>query len=218
MKYFRVLAIAIVLCVAQPAPSQAGLLDLLFPTTKRDGPDPAKTLRAPFANDDVVIDAVDIDAAGSPLHTRHRTNQVMTFWVRDAVSSLLSYGASDYNAQFRDKSDYLSGDARLEYIAFMRDEGYVNALQTGRFNITGVLQAEPILVNEGAVDNRYRWLYQGDVLVTFLPREAEGYDSVSANDTVSKTYTLTFQVGRSTEAQNEHGIFIETWAVTPRRD
>lgn len=206
-----------------PPQAQAGLMDLLFPSTKKKDPNPAETLRAPFADEDAVIE--EMDATGStknamPLDQRHRTNGVMTLWIQQTVPTLLTYKTDGYNNEYKEKVALFSAGGLKEYNKFLQDLNYITTLKTGRYDITGVLQNYPVVINEGSVDGRYRWLYQMDVMITYMEVGTDPYakDPERRGQSITRNYTLTTQIGRSREAANDHGIFVETWSVKPKKE
>ncbi len=208
---------ACIFCLGMSAhPVQAGWLDFLFPV-EDTGPSPAETLRAPFADEDAVIE--DLDASGNrenltPLHMRHRTNAVITRWVQEAVPLFLTYKGATYESDYHQKALSFSKIGAEEYAAFLHGANFITTLKTGKYNIAGFVQDYPVIVNEGVTDGRYKWLYETNVMVTFLDGDMSGYSTRAEDDqTISREYTVTLQLGRSREAANEHGLLVETWSA-----
>lgn len=192
--------------------------DFLFPTPDLEA-GPAETLRAPFASEDDVI--FDMDSQGNelsitPLDQRHRTNKAITDWLQEIVPALLTYNPQGYVRDIKKISVNFTKVGEQEYLAFLRDSNIAKTLETGRYSVTGVIKEYPIVMNEGAIDGRYRWLYQTTVMVTYFDQSAAG-DDIYDNDSttvqaITKEYVLTFQIGRYRESPNEHGIYFESWS------
>lgn len=194
---------------------QAGLLDFLFPTPEEEGPNPAETLRAPFADDDAVIeDFEDIENPENslPLPQKHRTNNVMAQWLQIALPDLVSYKAQGYERQYAEKVKSFSKSGAEAYVKFLHDQNYITTLKTGRYDISGFVKGYPIVVNEGVVDGRYQWAFQTDIMVTFLEQGMNEYNKESG-DFITQEYVVTFHVGRVKGVKNDHGVLIETWNV-----
>ncbi|MBI1301605.1 MAG: hypothetical protein GC137_08105 [Alphaproteobacteria bacterium] len=174
---------------------------------------------APFANPDVVIEEFDLsgnEENTTPLHKRHRTNAVMTQWVQTALPNILAYQAQDYQDQYEEKAKLFSEVGLKEYQKFLEDRSYFKTLQTGRYDIAGIFEDYPLVLNEGEVDGQYRWLYRVNILITYYDNTAT-IDSI--NDTkssITQRFELTFQLGRHRHVDNEHGVLIESWTATPR--
>ncbi len=210
----------LILGVVSFAPvSNAGWFDFLFPQTEL-GPDPSETLVAPFADEDAVIE--DLDSQGNPekaipLNLRHRPNNVITQWIRNTVPVLLTYKSNAYQKEYAQKAANFTKVGSDEYIRFMQEKNILRTLKTGRYNVTGIIQDYPVIVNEGAVDGRYRWLYTVDVLITYFDSNLKNYTRDNEDDAITQEYTVTMQVGRNKGVSNEHGILIETWDVKAKK-
>lgn len=198
--------------------AQAGWLDIFLPETPK-GPSPAETLKAPFADENAVIQDMDMNgnaANRTPLHLRHRTNTVITRWVQQNIPNMLSYKTATYKAQYAENTKAFSKVGASEYLSFLQDKSFLTTLETGRYDITGFIQDYPVLLNEGAIDGYYRWLYQINVMVTYIESGARDYRSVKDADAITQEFTVDFQLGRAKDVENEHGVLIETWSVRPK--
>lgn len=195
------------------APQKAhAFFDFLFPTPDLEA-SPSETLRAPFASEDDVI--FDMDSQGNelsitPLDQRHRTNKAITDWLQEIVPALLTYDSEGYEQDIRKVSVNFTKVGEQEYKRFLSDKQFINVLRTGR-NVTSVVKDYPIVINEGAIDGRYRWLYQVGVLITFYEEVVLRDGSKDVRDQITQEHMLTFQVGRYRESPNEHGIYFESW-------
>ncbi len=193
--------------------AQAGLLDFLFPAPKETGPNPSETLRAPFADENAVIDDMDnVDNLQNsmPLDQKHRTNNVMIQWLQMTIPDLISYKANGYEDQYKQKVGVFSKSGAENYVSFLHGSNYITTLKTGRYDITGFVQDYPIVVNEGVVDGRYQWVFQTSVMVTYLEAGMSEYKR-GAGESLSQEYVLTFHLGRVDGVKNEHGVLIESW-------
>ncbi len=205
--------------VASPSAKANEFFDFFFPSAPK-GPNPAVTLKAPFANEDAVIEEMDASGNASnqtPLHLRHRTNDIITMWVQTLIPDMISYKAQDYNRQYVDKSKGFDKAGLAEYVKFLNERNFVKTLKTGRYDIAGFIKDYPVLLNEGAVDGSYRWLYQVNIMVTYIESGVKNYAEIKDGEAVSQEFVLTFQIGRSREAANEHGLLIESWSVKPKK-
>lgn len=217
MTRFFLMMVLLIGATFAPAPAQAGWVwDFFFPTVSNE-PDPSKTLRAPFANEDAVLQDFTVNGdATTPLHLRHRTSDVIIRWIQMTVPSLLSYKGATYEADYGQKIKDMSKVGAREYVQFLNNFNYLTTLKTGRYDVNGFIENYPIILNEGAIDGHYRWLFQADVMVTFVDSDLSPQNRLA--EQITKEYTITFQVGRSAMSENEHGILIETWDVKPKKE
>lgn len=210
--------LSVVTVLAAPKPAHA-FFDFLFPAPSTE-PDPSETLRAPFASEDDVI--FDMDSGGNelaitPLDERHRTNRVITNWLQEFLPTLLTFSSENYQRSIREALINFTAVGGEEYRTFLEQTNIIKTLQTGRYSVTGVINDFPVVMNEGAIDGRYRWLYQTGVMITFYDQNIETARPNSEREAITLEYTLTFQVGRYRESPNEHGLYIESWGFKQER-
>jgi hypothetical protein len=73
-----------------------------------------------------------------------------------------------------------------------------------------------LLRNEGEVGDRYRWLFQVPVTLSFLPLGETDY--ASGNAARNERIDLIVQVGRVKPFEgNDIGLIIESWSVKARK-
>lgn len=223
MFIIRLCLIAVlVLSFSVTAPSSARaneFFDFFFPT-KSNEPNPAITLKAPFADEDAVIE--EMDASGNaanqtPLHLRHRTNETITLWIQKIIPEMITYKTLGYEDQYREKIINFNKAGSIEYLQFLRDRNFITTLKTGHYDIAGFISDYPVILNEGAIDGHYRWLYQMNIMVTYIDSETKNYLEIKKGSAITQEFVLTFQIGRSRTATNEHGIEIESWNIKPTK-
>lgn len=196
-----------------PAPAYAdGWWDFLFPRSGRNIP--AETLQAPFADPDAVIMEPEGDSVLS-LATRHRQNLDIVEWVERKASDLVQYTAKDYQEQYRIKTRDLDSVGTAEYLKFLQDNNILKPLSTNVSDVRGFAKDVPIVVNEGPVNGRYRWLLQVPIMVTFVRAGLDDYADLRGQELVSAEYLVNVQVGRSLSAMDDMGIVIEAWDARP---
>lgn len=206
-----------VLLLAAPAPAMAGgWLEFFFPTLKPQEPSPEETLQAPFANPDAVIDdpnpSMGLPDTSTPLNMRHRADSAITEWVQQVTSDLMSYNAEDFQQAYKIKKQNMSDSGNAEYVQFLKDKNFLKTLNTGKYDIKSFVLDVPILVNEGAISGRYRWLYQVKVMVTFATKGLKDYKLSKEGDAITQEMEINVQVGRVNGAPNEHGLLVEAWS------
>ncbi len=200
-----------------PSPAYAGWLEFFFPSLEKKEPDPSKTLKAPFADPDAVIIAPrakeGLPDNNTPLNVRHRPSSLIGRWVESALPDILSYRAKEYKKQFKEKTVYFNDVAKAQYIKFMQDSNYIKILETGRYDINAFVVEPPLLMNEGVVEGRYRWLFKSKVMVTHVKSGTKNYKQVKKDDAVTQTMYIITQVGREKDVKNEHGVLIESFSA-----
>lgn len=221
MRKSQILFLSFCLCLSAVMPIQearASWLEFFFPMLKKSGPE--TTLRAPFADENAVV--MELDASGNkenqtPLHLRHRTNEKMTLWVQHQIPAYLNFTERTYQDQYSKNAPDFSETGLQEYNKFLQDTNVLKTLSVGGFDVSGFLTDYPIILNAGTVDNRFKWVYQVNVMMTYIKSGVKNLSSLKANESISREYTVTFQLGRSRDAANEAGVFIETWGFKPKK-
>lgn len=212
----RVLSV-IVLCAMIAQPAQASILNLLFPSIQPKAPGPEETLEAPFT--DIPLEQLeqttlgslyyDLDGAES-LSVSHRIAVDIGDWLNNAVVEALSLEpGAPYDAEA-----HFAPFGQQQYEQFLQESNINQALETNRYRMSSYIEGEPLLLNQGNIEGRYRWLFRVPAVFSFIERRAEGYQGVKA---INQRAVLEVQVGRAEDAGGDHNVWIERWSgkVTP---
>lgn len=141
----------------------------------------------------------------------HRRVAEIDQWLTSVISETMNFTQADVNQDLQKTRDYFNEEGRAQYIQSLRDHDIAKALQSGRYTVRNYVEGTPLLLNEGALDGRYRWLFQVPVTLTFLETGVRDYKEVQP---INKTLEINVQVGRvDTQAMDEIGLLIETWAA-----
>ncbi|MDH5722785.1 MAG: DotI/IcmL family type IV secretion protein [Alphaproteobacteria bacterium] len=191
--------------------------EFFFPSLRNQGPNPAETLKAPFADQDAILEGASIEdrMAGnsSPLHVRHRLNEDIAKWVESEMSDLISYDSKSYKEDYEKKARSFDKKGLKEYVGFLQEHKIVSSLKSGAYNVRSIVKDVPILLNQGPIADRYRWLYRAKVLVSLVPIGMEGYSKGGGTKVINKEITIDVHLGRVESANNEHGVLIEGWTA-----
>ncbi len=229
MKYLRVyiLVAAIIMSALSPTKAYAyelpDYLSIWFPQwfgDVDDGPDPAETLQAPFTAPGTVPkdpgSAIGVphsytdDVNMNDLSQPHRNAVQVGEWLTRALSEVLTINPDSTLLQvhFGRLKTGMSIQAINSYKKFLADNAVLDTLRTNGMLLSSVINDKPLLLNEGIVDGRYRWLFQVPVTMTYTPK---GAVSLSSPEVIHQNATLMLQVGRVTDGVQ--GKAIETWQV-----
>jgi len=168
-------------------------------------------LTAPFADSDVVVDDTTkgLPQNAIPLDQPHRSDQDITSWVVTAVSQALTFNELEFQKEIdQSASAMFSQAAAAQYKAFLADTKITEVLSGKRYRINSFTQGRPLLMNEGALKGRYRWLYEVSVMVSYMDRHDFDYSEKNA---INQTYKLQIQVGHVKSDDQSEGVVIENW-------
>lgn len=222
MKHFVLLAVVLAGGLFwQGQPAQAGWVEFFFPSLRDTSNDPSETLVAPFADDaDAAARAVrenggKVQSANVvntvPLEQPHLKNEVIADWVMAAVSEALNFSGENYKADLDAVSAHFDPGGFSEFEAFLKANKMTDVLQSSQYKIHAYVREIPLLLNEGPVNKRYRWLYQVPVMVSYMKKDVVDYKGV---EPVNQHFMLRVQVGRSQDIKNDLAVHIERWSGT----
>lgn len=186
------------------------------------GPTPEQTGRAPFAQAGAVdtaeskqlgVDYKPHTAAESAVTTdqAHRQPAQMVDWSSQVISAALDFDPLQYDAHLGTLNQSMTPYAVEAFKAFMAKDNLLEALK-GNNLVMRVFITEPArLLNQGAVQGRYRWLIESPVTISFLPRGTNDYKGIQPK---SQQINIRTQVGRVAEGGID-GAIIETLEFLP---
>lgn len=151
-----------------------------------------------------------------PLDKPHRTYSEIEEWIGMSVSEALSINPENFQNTLRDLQPDFTEDALQQYRSHLSQSGIFKALAENNLKTSVLIELPPALLNEGVLDNIYRWLYEVPVTVTFLPAGTTSYEGF---DPVNRKLLVRLQVRRvPLEQDNNLDLLrIDQWNVTPRR-
>ncbi len=172
-----------VLCLGVVAPASAGLLEFFFPSLREKGPDPMDTLQAPFALDPKAkppAERPDPRNAKLPenhiaMSLPHRSSREIGSWLVSVLSESMTYDKGNYDASFNEIQKYFTPEGKAQYIKFLEDNSMMQVLKSGKYTMRAIVQETPLLLNEGALNGTYKWLFEVPVMVSYLEVGAGDY-------------------------------------------
>ncbi|MGH1397595.1 MAG: DotI/IcmL/TraM family protein [Alphaproteobacteria bacterium] len=203
--------LTLILITFMPFSAQAGVMEFFFPHLKKKEPDPAQTLVAPFALDGTIEPGkkIDLPTNAVPLNQPHRLSADMTDWIATQTIEALNFFNGNHTAQLEQNRAIFDAFGYGQYQAFLEKNQILKTLQSGQYKIRTYNENVPLLMNEGEVDGRYRWLYRVPVIISYLDAKANGYENAKATN---HRATIDIQIGRSKDASNEEGVLMERWS------
>ncbi len=212
VRFFILGVLAVALVFGSPPVHAKTVFEALMSAFSKKGdgePGPEDTLQAPFSYEAPVVEGQSDAANEAALDTIHRRTEEIGEWLMTVASEVLTFDGEDYNADIKEAAGYFDAKGQKEYTAFLQQAGLLNTLDSEQYQVRSFVQEAPLLLNEGAVDKRYRWLYRVRVMTSYLPRGASDYKEMKP---INRTMVVTLQVGRTDKADNEHDILIESWS------
>lgn len=196
-----------------PSLSHAGILEFLFPSLKEEEYDPAKEMVAEFAVESGVgekgkLEQLPVDAV--PLVNPHLLSQEVGQWIMTVAGEAMNFDAGTDITTLNDKMPLFDVTAKQQYLAFLSENKIQNVMADGRYNVRSYVNEPPLLLNEGVVAERYRWLFRVPVVVTYMDKNMATYKGKKA--ALIQQAILNIQVGRVVSPDKPDGLQIEQWS------
>lgn len=214
-----ILSAAFVFASPQPAYAKKSFFEAMFGwlDPEPEGPDPAETLKAPFSYEAPDASNVESDLAVKrtnvvPLKHAHTNEAEIGKWLVTAISDSMSYNVGEDPDISKVNSKYFAQSGLEQYQDFLAKNNILKVVQSGRYNIRSFVKENPLLLNSGSANDRFRWLYEVPLMVSYMDFAEFDYKN---SDPVNQHIVLTIQVGRFADAgdeQNNFDVLIETWS------
>lgn len=202
-------------------PAQAGVLEFFFPSLRTDPSTPTQDGKAPFAVQEEMgpgqpknsLDALKVEAEKRDvsLDSAHLLSADISQWVGDSVSSAMNFESAQAQKMFIVDEKIFTKAGREQYLKFLEEKNIQKVIDTNRYRVSSFVEDTPVLVNEGAVNGVYRWLYRVPVVVSYMDRGMKSYENAKP---VTQKAMIDVQIGRAMGAVNDTGVLIERWSGT----
>lgn len=126
-----------------------------------------------------------------------------------AISEALTFDNPDLKKSLAQTTSYFDKDGHNLYIKFLQEQSIFKVLKSDRYFMRSIIQEQPLLINQGPVEGRYRWLFEVPVMLSFMDRGVQDYKNAKP---INQNMILTIQIGRTDFAPNEHKVIIERWS------
>ncbi len=219
MKTYTLLTLTIltILTISSPAQAESFLqkhFPELFKSDTYEGPDPSKTLIAPFADPSTQTTKSAKKSWASienstPLDKSHRSEYDIAKWLIDMTSEIMSFETNNYLKETQKKALYFDEAGWKQYTGFLESSNIKNAISSSQYEIATIVNEAPLILNKGAMNNSYKWLYEVRAIITYKDPNMKNYKN---SKPVSQRLKFKIQVGRNKTAQNKHNILIEQWS------
>ena len=210
----RHILILIIIGLLLPQNAHANILKSWFPElfiknevgTKHD---PQKTLTAPFASPELQPHNRKISPDNAiALNKPHRNNTDISRWLTDNISHIMTFESTNYLRETQVKAEFFSETGWQQYVKFLTSSKINNAISSPQYSIYTFVNDQPLLLNKGAVNGSYKWLYEINATITYKDPQTRSYKKETP---INQRLKIKLQVGRYPDAKNAHSILIDQW-------
>lgn len=139
-----------------------------------------------------------------PLDTPNMTTAALMSWVAQATSEIMSFSYSDYQRRLQQSSRHFTQRGWETFAAALQASHILDGIQANKESLTASPRNAPILVQEGVINGKYRWIVK-------LPLQVN-YDSLTTAR--NNNFNVTLVIERVPSLENPNGVGIEQWIAT----
>lgn len=141
----------------------------------------------------------------------HRSLEEIRAWLGRAMAEILTMNADDYEDHLTLLKTGMNEAALTDFSSFIQSSRTLDTLRTNNMRMVGVVDAPPLLLNEGVIGGRYRWLMEMPVTLSFIPKGLQEYGRKS--DFVNQAVLVTVQIGRVEKGSGADDMMIESFKI-----
>lgn len=145
----------------------------------------------------------------------HRQPGQITVWVSKAISDALDFDPLRYDAHLQDQGGIMTPYAQEAFKAFMAKDNLLSALQSNDLVMRAFVTDASRVLNQGAIQGRYRWLLETPVTISFMPRGVSDYSTIKPKSQRINVRTQVGRVEQTGQGSNQEGVMIETIEFLP---
>jgi hypothetical protein len=187
----------------QKLPTEAPWLAIEKKLEARHTANPMDTLYVgPVAQGDDVAD----------MSMPHRSQKEVADWIVLALSEVLSMDYSTYVDHLKQLQIGMDDNAVGQLEGFMQSSNVLDTMKNQNLVLRCYIEEQPLLLNKGPVDGRYRWLFDVPVVLSFLPPGAKSYEKTQASVSIQHVI-IRIQIGRVPKLQGIDQLKMETFEV-----
>lgn len=150
---------------------------------------------------------------GQELAQPHLSPEHVADWLMRATAEIFTMDSQNYRAHMAHLATGMSEAGLADFNKFLADANIMVKLQQDGMQLRGFVEEPPLLLNEGALAGRHRWLFEMPVVVTFMPRDTQSYARIENPESQSLHFIVQAQVGRVEKGPGPENVMIETWKV-----
>lgn len=157
-----------------------------------------------------------------PLHRPHRTERELAVWISNKAAEIMTVEYKQAANHPKKIRPLFSKSGFTQYGNYLKSTNLIPVLQQNRLTMSSIVTGTPFLINEGLMDGSYHWLFEVPVLLSYIDSSitdnaGTGYNSARKLPAGEKI-KIRIQIGRSNQADNADGIWIEWWEMRKNGD
>ena len=136
-----------------------------------------------------------------PLNQPNLSTPALLSWVAQASAEVMTFGHHDYKRRLQEASRSFTRSGWEGFTTALERSGVMDMVEKNRQVVTAAPAGAPIITSEGMYGDRYQWVVQMPIQVTYQ----------SGAKKSSKFKQLTLVVVRVEQLDSPHGVGINQW-------
>jgi len=136
-----------------------------------------------------------------PLNQPNLSTPALLSWVAQASTEVMTFGFNDYRRRLQEASRNFTKTGWESFTKALQESRMIETVETNQQVITAAPSGAPIVESEGLFNERYQWVVQIPLVVTYQ----------SGTKTRSSRLLVTLVVVRVPRLESPNGIGIEQW-------
>lgn len=113
-----------------------------------------------------------------PVHQPHGGAKEISDWLTNAISDVLNYPRFTEDL-YDEKVMYFTAAGARAYRDFLEENKIIQSLSQSPYQVSAIVEEEPLLMNKGEVGGFYKWSYRVPILISYVPRDEKNYDKIN---------------------------------------
>jgi intracellular multiplication protein IcmL len=138
-----------------------------------------------------------------PLDKANMDTPALLSWVAASASDVMTFNYTDYQKRLQQSSRHFTKSGWESFAAAMQRSRILDSVQAANQMVSAQPQSAPILIQEGNINGKYRWLVTMPLVVN--------YRSMSSSAARTDVMQLSLVVERVPALENPNGVGFAQW-------
>lgn len=137
-----------------------------------------------------------------PLFLPNLTQQALLSWSIKAVTQIMTYNFANYNEKISAQRNRFLEESWKNFVTALYRNEAMEKFVDQQLVLTTAPSGTPVIISEGIVEERYQWVIQVPVVMTYVTNN---------NKSTQSRATVEMTIVRVSTFDNPDGIAIKTW-------
>ena len=144
---------------------------------------------------------IAVPVADVPLDQAKLDDKQIGEWVKSAAADVMTFDYANHETRFQSSSKHFTRVGRETFDAWLKRSRVLDAITAQSQTVTAEASGEPVIVQEGSLGGKYRWIIQMPLVVTYKTPDSKRLEKLQLN----------LVLERVSLADNADGVGIAQW-------